>query len=136
MTPDIVANAIIAAVSAGAVGGATDAAKKGITDAYEGLKSLVKAKFGSGSGAAEAVNKLEAKPDSDGRKQTLHEEFTSLDAASDPELSAAAQSLLELIRSLPQGEKHIQFAQGSGIAQADRGSKATVNLFAAPKKDE
>jgi hypothetical protein len=39
--------------------------------------------------------------------------------ASDPELVSAAQSLFKLIRALPQGEKHIQFAKGSGIAQAD-----------------
>jgi hypothetical protein len=136
MTPDTVTNAIVAALSAGAVTGATDTAKKAIADAYEGLKSLVKKKFGGDSDAAEAIVKLEAKPDSDGRKQTLTEELKAVNAVSDPELVSAVQSLLELIRTLPQGEKHIQVSRGTGIAQADRGSTATVTIHAPPKKDD
>jgi hypothetical protein len=136
MTPDIVSNAIVAALSAGAVAGATDTAKKAVADAYEGVKSLVKKKFGGDSDAAEAIDKLEAKPHSDGRKQTLTEELEAVNAASDPELVSAVQSLLELIRALPQGEKHIQFAQGTGIAQADRGSTATVTMHAPRKRDD
>jgi hypothetical protein len=132
MTPEILANAIIAAVSAGAAAGATDTAKKAVADAYDALKSLVRTKFGSSSEAAVAIDKLEAKPDSDGRKQTLDEELRSVKAASDPELISAAQSLMELIRALPQGEQSIQFAMGSGIAQADHGSTATVTLYNKP----
>ena len=136
MTPDIVANAIVAALSAGAVAGAQDTAKSAIADAYEGLKSLVKKKFGHDSEAAEAIDKLEAKPDSDGRKQTLAEELKAANSTSDAELVTAAQSLLALIKALPQGEKHIQVAQGTGIAQADRGSTATVTMSGPPKKDD
>jgi hypothetical protein len=136
MTPDIVANAIVAALSAGAVAGTTDTAKSAIADAYQGLKSLIKKKFGDHSEAAEAIDKLEAKPDSDGRKKTLVEELEAVNSASDPELVSAAQSLLVLIRALPQGEKHIQVAQGTGIAQADRSSTATVTMHAPPKKDD
>lgn len=136
MTPDTVTAAIVAALSAGATTGATDTAKKAIADAYEGLKFLVRKKFGGDSDASEAIVKLEAKPDSDGRKQTLTEELKDVNAVSDPEVVSAVQSLLELIRALPQGEKHIQFAQGTGIAQADRGSTATVTMHAPPKRDD
>ncbi len=136
MTPDTVTNAIVGALSAGAVTGATDTAKKAIADAYEGLKSLIKNKFGGDSDAAEAIDKLEAKPDSDGRKKTLTEELKAVNAVSDPELASAVQSLLELIRALPQGEKHIQFARGTGIAQADRGSTATVTMHSPPKRND
>jgi hypothetical protein len=136
MTPDIVANAIVAALSAGAVAGATDTAKSAIADAYNSLKSLIKTKFGPDSEAAEAIDKLEAKPDSGGRTKTLAEELQAVNSSSDPELASAAQSLLELIRPLPQGEKRIQFAQGTGIAQADRGSTATVTMHAPPRKDD
>jgi hypothetical protein len=38
MAPDIVTNAIVAAISAGAVAGAADTAKSAIADAYQGLK--------------------------------------------------------------------------------------------------
>lgn len=134
MTPDTVTNAIVAALSAGAVTGATDTAKKVIADSYEGLKSLIRKKFGGDSDAAVAIDKLEAKPGSDGRKQTLTEELDAVNAVSDPELVSAVQSLLEFIEALPQAEKHIQFAQGTGIAQADRGSTATVTMHEPPKK--
>jgi hypothetical protein len=136
MTPDIVANAIVAALSAGAVAGTTDTAKSAIADAYEGLKSLIKKKFGHDSDSADAIDNLEAKPDSDGRKKTLAEELEAVNPASDPELVSAAQSLLALIKALPQGEKHIQVARGTGIAQADRGSTATVTMHAPPRKDD
>jgi hypothetical protein len=135
MTPDIVTNAIVAALSAGAVAGATDTAKSAIADAYQGLKSLIKKKFGHDSEAAEAIDKLEAKPDSDGKKQVLAEELKAVDSASDPELVSAAQSLLSLIKALPQGEKHM-FASGTGIAQADGGSTATVTMHTPPKNDD
>jgi len=134
MTPDAITNAIVAALSAGAITGATDTAKKAIADAYEGLKSLVTKKFGGDSEAAEAIAELEAKPDSDGRKQTLTEELKAVNAASDPQLISAVQSMLELVWALPQGEKHTQFAQGTGIAQADRGSTVTVMMYAPPDK--
>jgi hypothetical protein len=136
MTPDIIANAVIAAISAGAVAGATDTAKSAIADAYNGLTSLIKTKFGHDSDVGEAIDRLHAKPDSDGKKQVLTEELKAVNAASDPELVSAAQSLLSLIKALPQGEKHIQFAQGTGIAQADRGSTATVSMHAPPRKDD
>jgi hypothetical protein len=135
----IIVSAIVAALAAGAATGATDTAKKAITDAYEGLKSIIKKKLGSDSEAVHAIDKLEAKPNSEGRKLMLSEELETIDASSDPELTAAAQSLLELIRALPKGEKHIQFAQGTSIAQADRGSTATVNIaspHSSPKKDD
>jgi hypothetical protein len=136
MTPEIVTNAIVAALSAGTVAGAKDTAKSAIADGYQGLKSLIKKKFGDHSEASEAIDKLEAKPDSDGKKQVLAEELKAVNSASDPELVSAAESLLALIKALPQGEKHIQFAHGAGIAQADRGSTATVTMYAptAPKR--
>jgi hypothetical protein len=74
MAPEIVTNAIIAALSAGAAAGATDTAKSAIADGYQGLKSLIKKKFGDQSGVAKAIDRLEEKPDSGGRRQTVLEE--------------------------------------------------------------
>jgi hypothetical protein len=136
VTPEIVTNAIVAAISAGAVAGATDTAKSAIADAYQGLKSLIKKKFGYDSDVAEAIDKVEAKPDSDPWKQILTEELKAANLTSDAELVTAAQSLLSLIRALPQGKKHIQVAEGTDIAQADRGSTTTVTMLAPPRKDD
>ena len=132
MTALLIAHAISAALSSAALAGATETAKKAVGDAYDGLKSLLKRKLGSDSDASQAVEKLEAKPDSDGRKQTLAEELESAKVASDPEIISAAQVLLKLIESLPQGQKFIQTATGTGIAQAAGGSSATVTMYSPP----
>ena len=136
MAIDVIVNAIAAALSTGAAAAATDVGKKAVADAYDGLKSLIHKRFGSDSDAADAIEKLEARPDSAGRKQTLTEELEAAKADSDPELVSAAQALLALIRTLPEGEKHIQSATGQGIAQADRGSTASVNYYAPPPKHD
>jgi hypothetical protein len=89
MTLDVVANALVAALSAGAVAVATDTAKSAIADAYQGLKSLIKNKFGHDSDVAEAIDELEAKTGSDGKKQVLAEELNAVNSTSDPELVSA-----------------------------------------------
>jgi hypothetical protein len=129
-------SAIIAAISRGAVTGASDTAKSAIADAYQGLKALITKKFGDHSDVAEAIDKLEAKPESGARRQSVLEELQAINSTSDPELVSAAQSLVKLIRALPQGEKHIQVADGTGIAQADRGSTATVTMHTPPRKND
>ena len=131
---DPVTLAIIAGLSAGATSGVSDAAKKAVVDGYEGLKALIKKKFGSNSDVADAIEKLQAKPDSSGRRETLAEELKAVDAGVEPEVLAAARTLLELIKALPQGEQHLQVARGRGIAQADRESTATVNIYGSPDK--
>ena len=134
---DPITAAIVAALSAGAASGATDVAKKMIVDGYEALKSLLKKKFGGNSDAADALDKLQAKPDSEGRQKTLAEELGAENAASDPELMIAARSLLELVKALPHGEQHIlHVAKGANIAQASGGSTATVtrNIYENPAK--
>ncbi len=128
--------AIIAALSASAASGVSDITKKAIVDGYNGLKALVTKKFGTNNEATTAIQKLETKPESLGRQQTLAEELQASGAAADPELLTAAQSLLELIKSLPTGEQHIQHAAGTGIAQADRGSTASVTFAPSPTKED
>jgi hypothetical protein len=126
-----VAAAIIAALTTGASSGATEVAKKAISDAYSGMKAIINKKFGGNSDVTEAIEKLQAKPDSSGRQQILAEELRATNASSDAELLEAARSLLEFIKTLPQGDQHIQNAVGTGIAQADQGSRASVS-FATP----
>jgi hypothetical protein len=58
MAPEIITNAIIAALSVGVVTGATDTAKSAISDAYEGLKALIKKKYGDQSDVAEATHRV------------------------------------------------------------------------------
>lgn len=127
---DPITAAIIGAVASGLAAGTTDTAKKVVADAYEGLKSLIKRKFGSESKVAQAVAYVEANPQSEARKAVLQEEVATAKADRDEELVAAANALIEQIKSLPQGQQYIkqntQTATGSGNYQAQDNS--SINL--------
>jgi hypothetical protein len=130
---DPITAAIVAALSAGAISGLTAASKTAITDAYDQLKALLIKKFGSDSEVMHAVNEVEAKPDAVGRKAMLQEEITTAKANQDQEVLQAAQALLHLLQATPEGAQYIQTATGSYIAQADRGSSASVNIGRSPE---
>jgi hypothetical protein len=49
-------------------------------------------------------------------------------ADQDPDIRQAAQALLDQMKAVPGGEQHVQNAIGTGIAQADRGSTASVTI--------
>lgn len=125
---DTVTTAIIDALSAAASGASTEIAKRAISEGYEGLKDLLKKKFGPTSDVAAAVDNLESKPDSDGRQKVLAEELSAAGAPADAELVSVASALLEQIRTMPGNTPHVQMAHGNNIAQADRGGTATVNV--------
>lgn len=121
--------AILAAIAAGATAGVTDTAKKAIGDAYAGLKALLQRKFGSESKVLEAVDKLEADPESAGRKETVGKETARAGANQDQDLIAAAEALLAKLKELSAAEQqHVQTAIGSYLAQADRGGTASVTV--------
>jgi hypothetical protein len=103
-------------------------AKKAISDAYEALKTLLKKKFGHENEVSKSIEKLEANPNSANRQGTLNEDITAVHADQDPEILKGAQYLLNQINAQPNGEQHIQKAIGNYIAQADRGSTASVNV--------
>jgi hypothetical protein len=132
---DPITTAIVAALAAGAASGATEIGKQALVDAYGALKAALKKKFGPDSDLADAMHKLEQKPDSAGRKALLQEEVAASQADQDADLLAAAQALLEQIKTRPGGEQHIQQATGSYIAQADRGGTATVTVTPDRAKD-
>ena len=118
--------AIVAALSAGVATGAGKVVESAVVDAYQGLKAALRRKFGDDSGVVEAVDKLEQKPDSETRKALLQEEVEAAGVDRDPEVRKAAQDLLDRVEAQPSGEQHVQYARGSYIAQADRGSTAEV----------
>ena len=125
---EIIVSAVLGALLAGANDGLKEVTKKGISDGYEQLKSLL-LRHGNGKhDVADALKKLEAKPDSEARKAVLVEELESSGAAKDLAIQDQARLLLDLVKELPAGNTSGQIASGTGIAQADRGSSATVNI--------
>lgn len=125
---DPVTAAILAAVAAGLAKGAGEAATKAVADAYQGLKSLLRSRFGGRSSVVKAVEDLEARPESKARQEVVREEVEAAGAHADADVVAAAQVLLEHIREMPGGETHVQQAIGNYIAQADRGGHAEVRV--------
>ncbi len=132
----ITATAILAAIATGVISGTTEVGKKALVEGYEALKTLLKNKFGDKGEVAEAVEKLEKKPDSPARQAEVKELLAEVKADEDPQIRQAAQAVLDQVKALPGGEQHIQQAIGSYIAQADRGSTASVTIHDPTSRDK
>jgi tetratricopeptide (TPR) repeat protein len=135
----ILTTALLSALAAGAAKGVTAVSEKAITEAYNAVKALLIQKFGPKSGLVDAVERVEANPESAGRKQTLQEEADAAKADQDAEIVAAARALLSRVKALPDGEQHIQNVQkavGNYIAQAGPGATAKVNVSGVKGKDD
>jgi hypothetical protein len=125
---DPVTTAILAALSAGAIGAVTEASKTTIMDAYQKLKGLLVNKFGAKSKVVTAVDDLEEEHDSKGRQLTLQEQIAKVKADRDQELVQAAQILLRELRTQPGGEQRIQSIVGDYNAQVYGSGSASVNI--------
>jgi hypothetical protein len=95
-------------ISTAILGALAKLAEPAIKDAYEGLKRVIIKKFGANHELAQAVENVEKKPASRGRRESLEEEIASSDASSDEEILAAAQALLEKLKQQPGGHEVIQ----------------------------
>lgn len=63
------------ALTAGATTGAIKLALQEIQDEYDGLKALIAQRFAGQGDLQDALNRVEAKPDSAGRQTVLEEEL-------------------------------------------------------------
>ena len=122
---DPVTAATVAALASGVTSGL---AQQAVSDAYTALKARLSGICGGNSSALEAVGRLENRPDSAARAGVVAEELAAAGAGEDAELVELAEALLSRIEAQPGGERHIQQATGSGIAQSDLGGSATVTI--------
>ncbi len=100
-------------------------AKDVIKDGYEALKSALKKKFGEESDVVNAVEQLEKKPDSEGRKCMLQEEVENAKIYNDPQMVKLAEELLSKLKEQPGGEtvitqnvSNVKYAATSGSGNA------------------
>ena len=114
---DPITTAIIAALA--------NLSQDAIKDSYNALKAACKKKFGETSDLAEAVEKLEKKPDSKGRQGTLNEEIEAVNAHQDTEIIDLAQALLEKIKEQSPAQKNITMGN---VTATGEGSAAIGNL--------
>jgi hypothetical protein len=118
---DPITTAIVATLTSGFGGDVTSVERKAKIEAYEALIAVLEKKFGLQSEIVNAIEGLEAKPDSTGRKEVLKEEVAAAKADRDPDILQAAEVLLDQIRAQPDGERLIQMAVGSHPIHADQG---------------
>jgi hypothetical protein len=133
---DPITTAIVTALSAGVLDSLTEASKAAVSTAYTQLKTHLTNTFGKTSAVVQAVEQVEAKPDSPGRQATLQEEVVQIQAYQDVEslrLAEVLQQVLQASASTSSTGTHIQQAHGSYIAQADRGSSASVQVGQTPR---
>jgi hypothetical protein len=104
---NLIATAIIAAIA--------KLADPMILDGYNALKSLLKGKLGPQSSAVEAVEKLEAKPESKARADVVREELAAAAELADPALLLAAQRLTDMLKGAQGGQQIVsQTVSGEG----------------------
>jgi len=117
---------ILTALTAGAAAGGQIVVSDAIKDAYHGLKALIQRKFVGKPSAEVALTEHESDPQTWAAplKKALAQEHVDQDQT----ILQAAEQLLAQIKAQPGGEQHIQSAVGNYIAQADRGSTATVSI--------
>ncbi|SRR6266571_5006690 len=94
---DPITTAIVAALGAGTISGITEASKTAITDGYNKLKDLLTKKLGASSDVVQALDRLEAKPESPDHKHVLEEEIAAVNVEQDSEILASARHLLTLV---------------------------------------
>ena len=97
-----------------------------IKDSYNALKSALKKKFGEKSDLVDAIDRLEKKPDSEGRKATLQEEVENAKVNDAPQILQLAQDLLDKLKEQPGGQQNInqtvskvKYAATSGTGTAN-----------------
>ncbi|MFP4221402.1 MAG: hypothetical protein ACLFSH_12580 [Phormidium sp.] len=92
-----------------------------IKDSYNALKGALKQKFGPDSDLVDAVDSLEKKPDSEGRKAMVQEEIEIAKAIDDPDLVGLAQMLLDKIKEQPGGQQVINQNQSNTVSGVNVG---------------
>ncbi len=120
---------IIVTAIVGALGKLSESVVK---DTYEKLKSTLAKKYSKHSELADAVEKLEKKPDSVGRAQTLKEEIDAVKADQDPEVVKLAQALLDELNRLgiSSGSSTVVQQAGDNVIQiAGPVSGSTISLI-------
>ena len=130
---DPITAAILAALGTGALSSVSKLGQEAVLDAYDGLKKLIRRRFGDAGEVARAVDDLEAHPDSDARKAVVDETMRTANVAADPDIVSAANAVLESVRALPGGVDVIQsvsqtVTNSKNVAQAAHGGNATVTV--------
>lgn len=99
---------------------AADAVKSGVKDAYEGLKAVIRRRWGETAPISRAIVAVQEKPDSKARVAVLEEEVAAVAAGDDAEVLQALYQLVEQMKAHGIGGEavaRIQFNMSGGVVQ-------------------
>jgi hypothetical protein len=119
---------------------ASETVKSAVKDAYDGLKAVIRRKWGETAPIAKAVTALEEDPGSKAQASVLQEKVAATNAAEDPEVLQALHKLVEQMKAQDIGGEavsKIQFNMSGGVVQGVAGAKTvtvtTMNFGGPPK---
>jgi hypothetical protein len=120
---------------------ASDMVKSGVKDAYEGLKAVIRRKWGDAAPISKAIAAIEEDPDSKAQAAVLEEKVAAVKATEDAEVAQALHQLVEQIKSHNVGDEavaRIQFNMTGGVVQGVAGAEnvriGTMTFAAPPQK--
>ena len=116
---------IVTALVAGAGLGLKDAASSAITDAYNGLKGLVRRKLAGRPGGELVLARHEEDPQV--WEKPLVQELTAVGADADPDLVSAAQALMQLVDAAGSAAGKYQVSASDHAAAAGRDMNITAS---------
>jgi hypothetical protein len=119
---------------------ATDMVKSGVKDAYEGLKAVIRRKWGEAAPISKAIAAVEEDPSSKAQAAVLEEKVGAVKATEDAEVAQALRQLVEQMKTHGVGGEavaKIQFNMSGGVVQGVAGAE-NVQIgsmtFGAPPK--
>lgn len=99
---------------------ASDMVTAGIKDAYDGLKAVIRRKWGDTAPISKALSALEEAPKSKAQAAVLEEKVQSVNATKDTEVAQALHRLIETMKAHNIGGEataHIRFTMNGGVVQ-------------------
>src|SRR5215470_13086147 len=119
---------------------ASDVVQSGVKDAYEGLKAVIRRKWGDTAPISKAITAIEEDPTSKAQAAVLEEKIGAVKATEDAEVAQALRQLVEQMKTHGVGGEavaKIQFNMSGGVVQGVAGAE-NVQIgsmsFGAPPK--
>jgi hypothetical protein len=119
---------------------ASDMVKSGVKDAYEGLKAVIRRKWGESAPISKAIAAIEEDPSSKAQAAVLEEKVGAVKATDDAEVAQALRQLVEQMKAHSIGGEalaRIQFNMSGGVVQGVAGAEnvqiGSMTFGATPK---
>ena len=109
---------LLTAIVSGAAAALEPTTKQAVKDAYDGLKTLIKRKWGD-----VGIEQVEQNPKSTARREVLKEDLDKAGAAPDEQVMKQAQEVIRAVK-----EHAPQAAQAVGISLSELEAAGSVNI--------